>query len=141
MLLALLYALLRVLIDLLILRDRSTADRDLELLVLRQELLVLRRTAPPPHWRTADRMILAALGRKLSAAALLVVQPATVLGRRHLQAVLAEYVEHYNGHRPHRSLELRPPHGSTVIPALTGGEVVRRTRVHGLINEYSRRAA
>ena len=64
-----------------------------------------------------------------------------VVGRRHLEAVLAEYVEHYNGHRPHRSLGLRSPRGSTVIPGLTGGEVVRRTRVHGLINEYSRRAA
>ena len=41
MLLALLYALLRLLIDLLILRGRPTADRDLELLVLRQEQLVL----------------------------------------------------------------------------------------------------
>ncbi len=64
-----------------------------------------------------------------------------IVGRRHLEAVLAEYVEHYNGHRPHRSLELRPPRGPTVIPAATYGEVVRGTRVHGLINEYSRQAA
>jgi putative transposase len=355
-LLALLYSLLRLLIDLLILRSRPTADRDLELLVLRQELLVLRRTAPLPRWRVADRLILAGLRRKRSAGALLLVQPATILGwhralvhhrwaafgrrrgpgrpelpaecrelvlrlarenplwgyerirgellklghrvsstsirnllrrhrvppvprragltwrrflqahgrailacdyftvdtvflkrlyvlsflelasrrilftacsehpggawaaqqarnlawqlqegeevrprflihdrdsnfpvafdavfraeglevirtpvrapnanarcerwvssvrrecldwllivnRRHLEAVLAEYVEHYNGHRPHRSLELRPPRGPTVIPAVTGGEVVRRTRVPGLINEYSRQAA
>ena len=55
--------------------------------------------------------------------------------------VLAEYVEHYNGHRPHRSLELRRPPGPTVIPAVTGAQVVRRTRVQGLINEYSRQAA
>ena len=80
MLLALLYALVRLLIDLLILRGRATADRDLELLVLRQELLVLRRTAPRARWRTADRIILAGLGRKLSAGALLLVQPATILG-------------------------------------------------------------
>jgi putative transposase len=64
-----------------------------------------------------------------------------IVGRRHLEAVLAEYVEHYNGHRPHRSLELRPPRGPTVIPAITGGQMVRRTHVHGLINEYSRQAA
>jgi putative transposase len=79
-LLALLYALLRLLIDLLILRGRPTADRDLELLVLRQELLVLRRTAPRRRRRVADRLILAALGRKLSASALRLVQPATILG-------------------------------------------------------------
>ena len=63
------------------------------------------------------------------------------MNRRHLEAVLAEYVEHYNGHRTHRSLELRPPRGPTVIPAVTGGQVVRRTRVQGLINEYSRLVA
>jgi len=64
-----------------------------------------------------------------------------IVGRRHLEAVLAEYVEHYNGHRPHRSLELRPPRGPTVIPAAPGGEVVLRTRAQGPINEYSRLAA
>ena len=64
-----------------------------------------------------------------------------IVSRRHLEAVLAEYVEHYNVHRPHRSLELRPPRGPTLIPAATSGEVVRRTRVHGLISEYSRQAA
>ena len=30
-----------------------------------------------------------------------------ILGRRHLEAVLAEYVEHYNTQRPHRSLNQR----------------------------------
>src|SRR5262249_26305140 len=59
---------------------RPAAARDLELLVLRQELLVLRRTARRPRWRRADRMILAALGRQLPAGALLLVRPATILG-------------------------------------------------------------
>ena len=31
-----------------------------------------------------------------------------ILGRRRLEAVLAEYIEHYNSHRPHRSLSQRP---------------------------------
>ncbi len=43
-----------------------------------------------------------------------------IMNRQHLEAVLAEYVEHYNRHRPHRSLELRPPRGPTVIPASYG---------------------
>ena len=30
-------------------------------------------------------------------------------GQRHLRAVLAEYEAHYNGRRPHRSRQLRPP--------------------------------
>jgi len=27
-----------------------------------------------------------------------------IFGRRHLERVLAEYLAHYNGHRPHRAL-------------------------------------
>ncbi len=36
-----------------------------------------------------------------------------ILGRRHLEAGLAEYVDHYNGHRPHRSLDQRCPSAVT----------------------------
>lgn len=64
-----------------------------------------------------------------------------IVSRRHLELVLAEYVEHYNQFRPHRSLELRPPWAPGMLPDIAGGPVVRRTRLDGLINEYSRRAS
>ncbi|MGW4395932.1 hypothetical protein ACWEHA_11630 [Amycolatopsis nivea] len=32
-----------------------------------------------------------------------------ILSQRHLRAVLAEYVRHYNGRRPQQSRELRSP--------------------------------
>jgi Integrase core domain len=32
-----------------------------------------------------------------------------ITNRRHLQHVLGEFVDHYNAHRPHRTLELAPP--------------------------------
>jgi putative transposase len=32
-----------------------------------------------------------------------------IFGERHLRTVLAEYETHYNGRRPHRSRQLRPP--------------------------------
>jgi hypothetical protein len=32
-----------------------------------------------------------------------------IAGERHLTSVLTEYTEHYNSHRPHRSLGQRPP--------------------------------
>ena len=32
-----------------------------------------------------------------------------ILGEWHLRSVLAEYARHYNGHRPHQSLQQEPP--------------------------------
>jgi transposase InsO family protein len=60
-----------------------------------------------------------------------------ILNRHHLQQVLAEYVEHFNTHRPHRSLDQRPPNGSvvhTIRPSTA--RVWRRDRLGGLIHEY-----
>ena len=59
------------------------------------------------------------------------------MNRDHLERVLDEYVDHYNRVRPHRSLGLQPPRGAG--PALPRGEVVRRRRLGGLLNEYERR--
>jgi transposase InsO family protein len=61
-----------------------------------------------------------------------------IFGRRHLASVLAEYVDHYNSHRPHRSLAQAPPLGPAQPPAaIAGGRVLRRDRLGGLIGEYS----
>jgi putative transposase len=66
-----------------------------------------------------------------------------ILGRRHLQHVLATYARHYNDHRPHRSLRQRPPlatpMGSDERPI--GGvseldRLRRRDLLGGLIHEY-----
>ena len=61
-----------------------------------------------------------------------------VVGGRQLQAVLAEYVDHYNGHRPHRALGQAPPLGPAEPPVvLTSRTILRRDRVGGLIHEYA----
>jgi putative transposase len=59
-----------------------------------------------------------------------------ITGPRHLDVVLREYVQHFNTHRPHRSLDQRPPAGGT--PPRSGATVrpLRRDRLGGLIHEY-----
>jgi transposase InsO family protein len=37
-----------------------------------------------------------------------------IVGCRQLWSVLAEYADHYNGHRPHRALGQAPPLGSAL---------------------------
>ena len=59
--------------------------------------------------------------------------------RRHLGRVLDKYVEHYNQHRPHRSLNLVGP-DAPAGPRLGHGEVICHRRLDELINEYTRAA-
>ena len=65
----------------LVLLGRSAASKDVELLVLRHEIAVLRRTHPPPRLDWADRAVLAALIRLLQAKLQMhrLVTPGTVL--------------------------------------------------------------
>jgi putative transposase len=60
-----------------------------------------------------------------------------IFGGRQLRSVLAEYVEHYNDHRPHRALGQAPPLGPAKPPVILAGMVVRRDRLGGLIHEYA----
>ena len=63
-----------------------------------------------------------------------------ILGRRHLERVLAGYVVHYNGHRPHRSLDQQAPLTLDTKPLPTGNPDLARLRrtdkLGGLIHEY-----
>ena len=64
-----------------------------------------------------------------------------LFGQRQLEMALAEYVDHYNGHRPHRALSQAPPLGpERPPPAVPGRRVTRRDRIGGLIGEYSQAA-
>jgi putative transposase len=61
-----------------------------------------------------------------------------IVNRRHLQTALAEYVAHFNDHRPHRALHqaapLRPLPQHASSPDF---RLRRRDRLSGLIHEYA----
>ncbi len=61
-----------------------------------------------------------------------------ILGQRQLETLLAEYVTHYNEHRPHRALGQASPLRA-VLPAAPTADmrVVQVDRVGGLIHEYA----
>ena len=63
--LAVCYVGLQRVLQLVCLRFRSTAFKDLEIVVLRHELAVLRRQVQRPAFRPADRVLLAAVSRML----------------------------------------------------------------------------
>ena len=56
-----LYLIFRQVLGLVLLSCRSSSAKDVELLVLRHEVAVLRRTNPRPRLDWADRAVLAAL--------------------------------------------------------------------------------
>jgi putative transposase len=63
-----------------------------------------------------------------------------IFGERHLRLVLAEYAAHYNGRRPHRSRELRPPLPDHPVADLSRERIKRRPVLGGLLSEYERAA-
>ena len=63
-----------------------------------------------------------------------------IFGERHLRLVLAGYTAHYNGRRPHRSRQLRPPQPDHPVADLSQEQIKRRPVLGGLINEYERAA-
>ncbi len=62
-----------------------------------------------------------------------------ILGRRHLEHVLADYILHYNEHRPHRALGQQAPISAEALPPTRDSQPLqlrRRDAVFGLIHEY-----
>ncbi len=63
-----------------------------------------------------------------------------IFGQRHLGTILAQYEAHYNGRRPHRSRQLRPPRPDHPVADLSRKRIKRRSVLGGLIHEYERAA-
>jgi hypothetical protein len=79
---AVLYSLIRLMLDVATTSRQEQAKLQAEVLVLRRQVQVLERQIKRVKWSPADRMILAALRERLprSAWAAILVRPETVLG-------------------------------------------------------------
>jgi putative transposase len=75
------YRLLRLVIDLLVLRGRQDRSKDAEILVLRHQLAQLQRQITRPRFEPDDRAVLSALARVLGRErwSILLVKPDTIL--------------------------------------------------------------
>ncbi|HJZ76831.1 MAG TPA: integrase core domain-containing protein [Vicinamibacterales bacterium] len=61
-----------------------------------------------------------------------------ILNLQHLERLFAAFIDHYNGHRPHRPLTLAPPESrrqATTVSASGDARIVRRDRLGGVVHE------
>ncbi len=105
---SLVYVLVRRLFELVVLLGRGERSKELEILVLRHELSILRRQAGRPRYALPDQLLLAALSRVLPRRSwrAFLVRPETLL-RWHRRLVANHWTY------PHRRLG-RPPIGCEV---------------------------
>jgi putative transposase len=95
----LLYLIVRFLTRPLVGRRGDASAKDLQILVLRHQLRVLRRKIGPPKFTLLDRVLLAAASRSLhrSAWASFAVSPSTLL-RWHRELVMRKWTHRREGH-------------------------------------------
>ena len=117
------YLALRCLLQLVVLRPRSEGFKELEIVVLRHELSVLRRQTGRSHLRLSDRLLLAAASRLLprSRWSSFVVTPTTLL-------------------RWHRRLVARWTYVGRIGRPAVGGEIRELVPLWGAQSRFRRRS-
>jgi putative transposase len=122
------YRLVRLVIDLLVLRSRRDRSKDVEILVLRHQLAVLRRQIVRPCFEPDDRAVLAALARVLGRDrwSVFMVKPDTILGW-HRRLVANHWTYPHRVGRPSTAVETR----RTIIRLASENPMWGYRRVHG----------
>ncbi len=120
-----------------VVRDRdSKFTRDFDEVFRSEGIRVIKAPVRAPRARAHAERWIGSLRREC-------LDRLLIVGRRQLERVVAAYTSHYNEHRPHRSLEQRPPLArppprtdrapDEPIPL---DRVRRHERLGGLIHEY-----
>jgi putative transposase len=115
-----------------LIRDRDTKYRAaFDEVFQSEDIRIHRSPARAPKANAIAERLVAALRREC-------LDRLLIVNRRHLERVLQAYIEHYNHHRPHRSLDQRPPIPPSAVPRPPGDppNVRRQNRLGGLIHEY-----
>ena len=122
---------------LFVIRDRdSKFARDFDEVFRSEGIRVIKAPVRAPQARAHAERWIGTLRREC-------LDRLLILGRRHLERVIAVYALHYNEHRPHRSLNQRPPlaqpppeHDQGIGELIELDRLRRRERLGGLIHEY-----
>jgi transposase InsO family protein len=116
----------------LLIRDRDSKFTGMFDAVFASEgLRILRTPVRAPRANAIAERWVATVRREL-------LDRMLIINRRHLTAVLTEYVAHFNHHRPHRALNQAAPLRSLPPPAAPSQlHLRRRDLLDGLIHEYT----
>jgi len=115
-------------------RDRGSQFIDAFDEIFRTEgLQILKTPVRTPVANTFAERWIGALRRE-------VLDRTIIWNQQQLERLITDYINHHNAHRPHRSLDQRPPLGIDTLTSAgrepTSLRVVISTRCGGLINEY-----
>ncbi len=122
------YRLVRLVLDLLVLRSRRDRSKDAEILVLRHQLAVLQRQTSRPRFELHDRAVLAAFARVLDRDrwSILLVKPDTILGW-HRRLVANHWTYPHRPGRPSTAVDTR----QTIIRLARDNPTWGYRRIHG----------
>ena len=122
------YRLVRLVVDLLVLRGQRDRSKDVEILVLRHQLAVLQRQVTRPRFEPDDRAILTALAGVLGRErwSIFMVRPDTILSW-HRQLVMNHWTYPHRPGRPSTAIETR----RTILRLARENPTWGYRRIHG----------